>query len=288
MKVSVWVVVCVGHATACASLPSPPPVQAAESIYVRSGTDPEPPCGAPTRRGHQRIWSATTQALSSCAHLSRQGIFIQGEYRVDVRASSDGRLSVESLGAASPPDFRSCFEQSLSAQRVDGFDGCVQTTLIYNFDSAVDLTNHATFIGSGERGEWVFRSPPAETPSFEVLETQGFATTSDARDLGARAFAGLETCFGDAVYSALADEGAFDLDASLEVRYVPRQGAEPEVQVLSAPSPGLASCTQQLDWPGASEHEYQHGTIRLRVEARVVLLEEIVDALVGHQGAAPR
>lgn len=285
MKECILVVVC-AHVLACASSLPPQPVQAPVSNLAES--EPAELCRTATEWERRQIWSATTDALRLCAQHSRQGIFIRGEYNMQMRADSRGRISVSTLGAVAPAAFRSCLDESLHAQRPGPFEECVETTLHYRFDSAVDLTNHATFIGSGERGEWVFRSPPAETPRFEVLETQGFATTSDARDLGARAFAGLETCFGDAVYSALADEGAFDLDASLEVRYVPRQGAEPEVQVLSAPSPGLASCTQQLDWPGASEHEYQHGTIRLRVEARVVLLEEIVDALVGHQGAAPR
>lgn len=288
MKALVWVLVCVGHGSGCASSPSPPPVPALESSLSPPKREPSPPCTAATRRERQRIWSATTEALSACAHHSRQGIFIQGEYRVHVSADSRGHLSADTLGAAAPTEFRACFDESLGAQRAGAFEGCVQATLIYNFDSVVDLANGTTQIGSGERGEWVFRSRPAETPRFEILETQGFATTSDARDLGARAFAGLETCFADAVYSALADEVAFDLNGFLEISYTPREGAEPEVQVISAPSPILASCAQRLDWPGAAEQEHQHGTIRLRVDAREVLLQEIVEALGQQQGAEQR
>lgn len=278
MKEAVLVVVC-AHVLACASsLPPQPPVQAPVSNLA----EPEPAelCRTATQWERRQIWSATTDALRLCAHYSRRGIFIRGEYNMQMRADSRGQISVRTLGPTAPAAFRSCLDESLHAQHPGPFEECVETTLHYRFDSAVDLTNHATFIGSGEQGEWVFRTPPSETPSFDIVQTQGFATRSDARSLGAWVFAdGLETCFADAVYSALANEAPFELDVPLEIRYEPQGRRNPQVQILSSPSPILAACAQDLDWPAANVPDFQQGVIRLRVEPRSVLELELIVAL---------
>jgi hypothetical protein len=177
--------------------------------------------------------------------------------------------------------FQSCLSENLAAQRAGDFGVCVETILHCQIESEVDLDGYVAPTSDGERGDWVFRAPPAETPAFDVVEVHGLATRSDGRRLGDAVFShGLETCVADAVYSALGDEAPFELDTPLVIHYQPQRGDEPRVEILSSPARSLDACVLRLPWP--SEHwrpELQEASIRLRVVPREILRGQLVEAL---------
>ena len=194
---------------------------------------------------------------------------------------------MRSLEGAADRGFESCMHEFFATETVlagESFSpvaSCRETTIRYMLESEVDLNNYVASESNGERGDWVFRAPPSEVPMFDVTHAGGLATTSDGRALGEVVFAaGLETCFADAVYSALADEASFELETGLVIEYEPRSERAPRVEVLASPAASLAACVRELPWPAAHPGaELGHASIRLRVLPREVLRVRLVEAL---------